>query len=228
MTRGIRLAAALGVAAVAAACTSAPPPPGIPTPTPPPSVTAGRPALLQPDGKVRYHLVIRADAGVAFLPVRVTALVGTGTLGWTRWTEAAFAYDERSDRFVLAQAAESGAKQEEWVNVVFPGSNQELEIAVDYEGEKPPDEERFRVIYATLGLGELATHAYVKPAKGPAGKEGEAVPREPLGERLRAVDVSRWLASGFLLRTGLSNRDEVIVTVPGPKAARDRDSEKKP
>lgn len=207
-------AVAVALALALAGCRSEPPPPPMATPTPPPSVTAGGPAFLEEDGRVRYHLVIRADAGVAFLPIRVSALAGTGTLGWTRWTDATFSYDPAADRFVLARPAEGGTKQEEWVNVVFPGSNQELGIAVKYPGEPPP-EEKFRVVYATLGLPELATHTYVKPEKSSAGKSSEAVAREPLGARLRAVDVSRWLASGFFVRAERANVDEVIVTVPG-------------
>lgn len=211
----MRRAAGLAVAACAtlSACRPAPIVEPVPTPTPPPSVTAGGPAFLQEDGRIRYHLVIRADAGVAFLPISVTALSGTGSIGWTRWTDATFAYDEAADRYELAPASRGGEKREERVNIVFPGSNQELGLAVEYGGE-PPREERFRVLYGTLALGEIATHTYVKPAKSPAGRDAEAVPREPLGERLRSVDVSRWLASGFFVPE-MQAISEVVVTVPG-------------
>jgi hypothetical protein len=208
-----RALAAMLVCTGLSACRSAPPVAPLPTPTPPPSVTPGGPAFLEEDGSVRYHLVIRADAGVAFLPISVTALAGTGTIGWTRWTEATFAFDEAANRYLPKPASEGGEKREEWVNIVFPGSNQEMGIAVSYAGEPPP-EERFRVVYATLALGELATHTYVKPAKTAAVRATEAVPREPLGDRLRSVDVSRWLTSGFFV-PDIQTLDEVVVTVPG-------------
>ena len=207
----------VGVAASLASCRAPPEVPALPTPTPPPSVTVGSPAHVRDqDGKVQYHLVIRADAGVAFLPISVTALSGTGSISWTRWTDATFAYDDAANRFLPAPAAEGGEKREEWVNVVFPGSNQELGIDVTYRGE-PPREERFEVVYASLAIGELATSVYVKPEKVVAGRKTEKVAREPLGDRLRSVDVSRWLSGGFFVTTGLHSVDKVIVTVPGVK-----------
>ena len=213
-TGAIVLASGLGIGCVE----SGPVAPPSPTPTPPPSISAGAPAerlaAEGPGARVRYHLVLRADAGVAFFPLSITALAGTGSIAWTRWTEATFAYDAVSDRFVPSPADAGGVPREELADVVFPGAAQEVAVEVRYAGE-PPDMERFEARYRVLPIAELPHRVYVKAEKGRPGRNGERVEREPLGNRVRSVDVFRWVAGGAFLRDDRPAAG-VTVTVPGP------------
>src|SRR5687767_3286891 len=71
----------VALALLLSACASeAPRTPATPTPTPAPSISAGTPAKRLPDGRVQYGIIVRADAGVAFLPVSVVASNGEGRL----------------------------------------------------------------------------------------------------------------------------------------------------
>ena len=200
-----------------AACSTPPPPPlapATPTPTPPPQVVEGSPAKALADGRVEYHLVVRSDSGTIFLPIEVLVegTAGTGGAKWVRPSQELFAYDAAGD----AWQPKSGAPVDEYFDAVFPASPQELKVPVAYPG-LPPGSERFRLRYRALAIPDLATHAYVPPSIGDAQSPAVRAEHRALGERVRSVEVFRWLASGFFLRDP-GPVYETVATLPGPKS----------
>lgn len=168
----------------------------VPVAEPPPAMGSAKPARRLPDGRVEYRVLVRADGAEVIVPLSLEATSGKGRVSWTRSTKAAFRFDAAADRFVVA---DDGEPRDEHANAIFPGSPQEIAVPVTYAGETPKVE-RIVLRFVRIGLAELASRTYVRPAKGPAGVAGEAVERAPLGERVRHVDAYRWLNGGFFLR----------------------------
>ncbi|HVO30008.1 MAG TPA: hypothetical protein VMV18_04705 [bacterium] len=204
--------ALVGAAAFAlAACN--PPAPVVPatvTPTPPPQLTAGDPAKPLPDGRIEYHVVVRSDSNTVFLPLEISAVVGKGHISWVRPSGASYRFDAEADRFVPGE----GTTMDEYVDAVFPASPQAVSVAVEYTGDRPAEEE-LHLRYRTLSIADLATKAYVPPEIADARAGSSKKERTPLGPRMRSVEVSRWLSSGFFLRDP-SPVSEAVIRVAGP------------
>lgn len=201
----------LGAALVLEACTPpAPVVPPSPTATPPPQVVAGEPAKTLPDGRVEYHVIVRSDSNTVFVPLEITATGGKGHTAWVRPSAVAYRFDASADRFLPGE----GAAADEYVDAIFPASPQAVSVVVEYAAARPADEE-FRLRYRTMSIGDLATKAYVPPEIADARAVPSKKERAPLGERMRSVEVSRWLSSGFLLRDP-SPIVEATLRVPGP------------
>lgn len=180
-----------------------------PTPTPPPQLAVGEPPLLIDAKTIEFHVVVRSESGTIFLPLALDAAHGKGHVAWTHPSAVAYAFDPASDAFLPGQ----GAPVDEYVDAVFPASPQALTIRVEYEGAPPP-QESLTLRYRPLAILDLASKAYVPPAIGAPGHASKE-PRHPLGDRLRGVDVARWLASGFFLRDP-SPEASAAITIPAP------------
>lgn len=220
-SRAARAVLAILIAAAANACRPEPPPaapPATPAPIAPPALSSGGPPERRDDGRIGYPVVVRSESGVVFVPLSLSATRGEGTTAWFRRTSATWAYDAAADRFVPRAPEEGGAAQDEHVDAIFPASPQRLTVDVAYAGP-PPAEEELVLAYRTVAIADLARGAYVPAALpgGGRGAEADPMPRAPLGERIRSVEVARWLAAGFFLREPGPVR-EVRIRVPGPEA----------
>lgn len=203
------LAAALGLG-LSACTTTTPRVAPVPTPTPPPQLVAGEPAKTLPDGRVEYHVIVRSDSDTVFVPLSIDAAQGKGHTAWIRPSAIAFRFDAATDRFLPGE----GMVEDEYVDAVFPASPQAVSIAVAYTGARPAQED-LHLRYRTLSIADLATRAYVPPEIADARAGSSRKERAPLGDRMRSVEVSRWLSSGFFLRDP-SPILEASVRVEGP------------
>lgn len=217
--------AVIAFAMCLAACKPEPPPEPIvagPTPTPPPALRVGDAAKRLPDGSIEYHLVVLSETGTVFVPVELVpdpAGGGEGRGTWVRPTKTEWAYDAEGDRYVVRPAAEGGAIVDEYFDVVFPASPQQLAVKVKYAGALPA-QETLALRYRALAIPALKTHTYVPAAITDAKSSLDARDeRTPLGDRLRGVEVFRWLAGGFFLRDP-GPLLEAKLTVPGVEATR--------
>lgn len=201
----------LALAAGGCARPAAPPPAASPTPTPPPQLAEGSAPTRLPDGRVEYHLIVRSDSGTIFLPIEVVAEgTGSGRASWVRKSGVPYVFDAVADAWIPRAGGEA---VDEYFDAVFPASPQELKIPVAY-AEATPATETFRLRYRAMTIADLGTHTYVPRAIGDAQSNTAREERHALGERLRGVDVFRWLASGFFLRDPGPVR-EAVATLPG-------------
>lgn len=215
------LALALAFAGLLAGCTTepplGPPPRSGPTPTPPPALKVGDAAKRLPEGGIEYHLVVLSETGTVFVPVELLpdpANGGEGRGTWVRTTKATWGHDAEADRYRVMPAAEGGAALDEFFDVVFPASPQQLAVTVRYPGAAPAHE-TLLLRYRALAIPALKTQVYVPAAITNAKSSLDARDdRTPLGDRLRGVEVFRWLAGGFFLRDP-GPLLEAKLTVPG-------------